>query len=105
MHIHSVLESVMPTRHHRLTRSLAGALTIAAIAAPAAGAQPQHNLGPGEGATPADYDNPVVTRTIDGGFDVGSAAIGAGGAAAILLLAAGGASAASHRRHRPRVSH
>lgn len=93
----------MSTRQHRLTRSLAGALAIAAIAAPAAGAQPWHTLGPGGGATPPDYDTPVLTRTLDGGFDAGSAAIG-GGVVAALLLAAGGASA-SHRRHRLRVNH
>jgi hypothetical protein len=94
MHIHCPLSS----RQHRLSRSLAGALAVVALAAPAAGAQPWHTLGPGAGATPPDYDTPVVTRTVDGGFDTGSAAIGAGVAAA-LLLAAGGASA-SHKRHR-----
>jgi hypothetical protein len=100
-HINSVLEGIMSAQHHHLTsRSLAGALAIAAIAAPAAAAQPQHTVGPGQGATPPDYDKPVVTHTIDGGFDAGSAAIGAGGAATALLLAAAGASAASHRRHR-----
>jgi hypothetical protein len=102
MHIHSLPAGAMSTRPHRLTLSLAGALAIAAIAAPAAGAQPWHTLGPGEGATPADYDTPVVIRTIDDGFDAGSAALGAGVASA-LLLAAGGASA-SHRRHRLRVT-
>jgi hypothetical protein len=103
MHIHPVPECHMSTRQHRLTRSIAGALAIAAIAAPAAGARPQYDLGPGAGATPLGYDTRVVTRTIDGGFDPSSAAIGAGVAAA-LLLAAGGASA-SHRRHRLRANH
>ena len=44
---------------------------------------------------------PHVTRTIDDGFDLGSAAIGAGSAAAILLIGGAGATAAS--RHRRRV--
>ena len=91
----------MSTRQRHLTRSLASALALAAIAAPTAGAQPWHTLGPGEGATPPDYDTPVVTRTIDRGFDTSSAAIGAGVAAA-LLLAVGGASA-SHRQQRLHV--
>jgi hypothetical protein len=103
MHNHSLPSGSPSTGRRRLTRSLAGALAIAAIAAPAASAQPWHTLGPGEGATPPDYGQPVVTRTIDGGFDTGSAAIGAG-VAASLLLAAGSASA-SHRRHRLRVNH
>jgi hypothetical protein len=92
----------MSAQQPRLARSLAGAVAIAAIAAPAACAQPWHTLGPGEGATPPDYGQPVVTRTIDGGFDAGAAAIGAG-VAASLLLAAGSASA-SRRRHRLRVN-
>jgi hypothetical protein len=97
------LEVDMSDRQHCFTRGLAGALAIVAIAAPAAGAQPWHTLGPGEGATPPDYHRPVVTRTIDRGFDTSSAVIGAGVAAA-LLLAVGGASA-SHRQHRLRVHH
>jgi hypothetical protein len=103
MHTHPDLEDAVSTRQLRLIRSIAGALAVAAIAAPAAGARPWQTLGPGEGATPADYDTPVVTRTVDDGFDADSAAIGAGVAAA-LLLAIGGASA-SHRQHRLRVHH
>ena len=45
----------------------------------------------------------AFTRTLDDGFDTGSAAIGAGVAAAVLLAVGGGA--ASHRRHRLRVDH
>jgi hypothetical protein len=103
MHNHFLPSGSPSTRRRRLTRSLAGALAIAAIAAPAAGAQPWHTLGPGEGATPPDHGQPVVTRTINDGFDAGSAAMGAG-VTATLLLAAAGASA-SHRRHRLRVNH
>jgi hypothetical protein len=99
MHIHPAPST--PPR--RLIRSLAGALVIATIAAPAAGAQPWDTLGPGEGATPPDYNQPVVTRTIDHSFDAGSAAIGAGVAASLLLAA--GAGSASYRRHRLPVHH
>jgi hypothetical protein len=98
----------MSTRH-RLTHSVAGALAIAALAAPAAGAFPaeqvQGSTNPNAPATPIHVNNtsagpaPTVSRTIDDGFDVGSAAIGAGGAAAVLLLSAAGASALVHRRH------
>lgn len=65
----------------RFTRTLTGAVVIAALAAPAATARP-----------------------IDEGFDVGSAAIGAGGAAAVLLLTAAGAAAVSQRRHPVRLA-
>ena len=78
----------------RFTRTLAGALVVTALAAPAATARPLYDH-PGRPSEPA----PTVTRTIDQGFDVGSAAIGAGGAAAVLLLTAAGAAAVSHRRH------
>jgi hypothetical protein len=45
---------------------------------------------------------PTVTRAIDKGFDLGSAALGAGGAAAVLLLTAAGTSAVSHRQRKTR---
>ena len=100
---------------HRLTHSVAGALAIAALAAPAASALPaeqvQGNPNPNAPAQSdpvtkvTDAPAPTVTRTIDEGFDVGSAAIGAGGAAALLLLTAGGASAVMHRHGRIGVSH
>jgi hypothetical protein len=41
---------------------------------------------------------PTVTRTIDDGFDLGSAAIGAGSATVVLLLAGAAATAVSRRR-------
>jgi hypothetical protein len=78
----------------RFTRTLTGALVVTALAAPAATARPLYDK-PVRHSEPA----PTVTRTIDEGFDVGSAAIGAGGAAAVLLLTAAGAAAVSHRRH------
>ena len=54
--------------------------------------------GNSERATPSD--EPTVTRTIDGGIDVGSAALGAGGASAVLLLTGAGAAAVMHMRRR-----
>lgn len=96
--------------HHRLTQSVAGALAIVALAAPSASAFPaeqvQGNPNPNAPATPIHVNDtsggpaPTISRTIDDGFDVGSAAIGAGGAAAVLLLGAAGASTLVHRRHR-----
>ncbi len=97
-------------RPHRLTRTVAGALAVTALAAPAASAFPgeqiqgsPHSKGSAN-SRPLPIDSnaqapaPTVTR-IDDGFDTGSAAIGAGGAAALLLLTAAGASAVSRRHH------
>jgi hypothetical protein len=97
----------MSTRH-RLTRTVAGALAVTAIAAPTAGALPAEQVqggSPSSRSAPAigskaEAPAPTVTRTIDDGFDWGSAAVGAGGAAAVLLLTGAGASAVSHRHHR-----
>jgi hypothetical protein len=78
----------------RFTRTLTGAVAVTALAAPAAIAGPIYDH-PGHPSAPA----PTVTRSIDEGFDVGSAAIGAGGATVVLLLTAAGAAAVSqHRR-------
>jgi hypothetical protein len=93
----------MSIPHRRLTRTLAGALAVSALAAPAAEArhgQEVHSDKPGNGSAEFSAPAPTVTRTIDAGFDVGSAAIGAGGAAAVLLLTAGAGSAVSHRHSR-----
>ena len=84
----------------RLTRALAGAMAVTAIAAPAAVARPIVDFHDSSSYEPA----PTVTRTIEDGFDWGSAAIGAGGAAAVLLLSGAGASAVSHRQRRLRVA-
>jgi hypothetical protein len=90
----------------RLGSALAAALAIGALAAPAAnavtGEEFQASPGPNsssaiDSSTPA----PTVSRTIDDGFDLGSAAIGAGSAAAVLLL--GGAGATAVTRHRRRL--
>ena len=80
----------------RFTRTMTGALVVSALAAPAATARPLYDR-PSEPA-------PTVTRTIDEGFDAGSAAIGAGGAAVVLLLTAAGAVGMSHRRHPVRLA-
>jgi hypothetical protein len=99
-------------RPHRLTRTVAGALAVSALAAPAASAFPgeqvqgvPHSQAGTSSRSPLPVDPnaqapaPTVTRAIDDGFDTGSAAIGAGGAAAMLLLTAAGASAFSRRHH------
>jgi hypothetical protein len=54
---------------------------------------------PAQGAAGRAGPSRRVTRTIDDGFDWGSAAIGAGGAGIVLILGAAGLSAAGHRRH------
>jgi hypothetical protein len=43
----------------------------------------------------------VIVRTLDEGFDVGSAAIGAGGAGALLVLVSLGGFAYATRHPRP----
>jgi hypothetical protein len=91
----------------RLLRALAGALAIGALAASPASALPaeqvQGSAGSTGGHSSPDALAPTVTRTIDDGFDLGSAAIGAGGATALLLLTAAGATTLSSRRHRGRA--
>ena len=83
----------------RLTRTSTAALIVTALAAPPATARPiDVNTG-----RPAELA-PTVTRTVDEGFDVGSAAIGAGGAAAGLLLTAAGVAVVSRRRHPVRLA-
>jgi hypothetical protein len=94
-------------RRSQVRRSLAAAVAIAALAAPAGHAAPIRD--PGTGDTPGsalidpkevveDQGTPVTT-TIDEGFDWGSAAIGAGAAGALLaLLSLGGYKFASRAR-------
>ncbi len=96
----------MSARHtRRISRSVAGALAVVAIAAPAAGARPaqENPANTDRGSVAAvDYQAeapaPTVT-TIDQGFEWGSAAIGAGGAAIVLLLTAAGVTTVSRRHH------
>jgi hypothetical protein len=92
----------MSSFRRRLLRALAGALAIAALAASPAGALPAEQVQGSASSTGSDSSSdalaPTVTRSIDDGFDLGSAAIGAGGATALLLLSAAGASTLSSRR-------
>jgi len=92
----------------RLRHALVGALAIGAITAPAAnamtGEQWRASSGSDGGSAKVSSEPaPTVTRTIDDGFDLGSAAIGAGSAAAVLLLGGAGATAVSRRRQRVRT--
>lgn len=99
--------------HRRLTRSLAAAITAAALLAPAAVAKPMnYTVGP---VSPAAQSEPSAVEAVRvpgptvvvesgeaSGFDWGSAGIGAGVAAAIALL--GAAAAATTVRHRRAVT-
>ena len=89
----------------RLSSIIAAALAIAALSAPAANAVTGEQFRAGSDSTSSNGSSnspaPTVTRTVDDGFDLGSAAIGAGSAAAVLLL--GGAGATAVTRHRRRV--
>jgi len=87
----AVTQSTAPSR--RLSRSVAAALIVAAIAAPSAGARPIYDR-PGTPALPS----PTIAG--DEGFDLGSAAVGAGSAGALLLLTAAGIAFVGQRRHR-----
>jgi hypothetical protein len=100
-------EHTMPAmRTRRLTRTVAGALLVTAFAAPCAVARPapEDSFRPNSTeSVPAATDTtrppaPPVTRTIDDGFDLGSAAIGAGGGAAVVLLTTASGAAISRRR-------
>jgi hypothetical protein len=94
-------------RSRRLARAVAGALAVTALAAPAAMARPI-DAAPGWTASqPAASQSdttapaPTVIRTIDDGFDWGSAGIGAGATAAIVLLSLGGVRAAARAHVHP----
>jgi hypothetical protein len=90
----------MTTHHsHRLARLVVAGLATGALAAPAALAQPI-DAQPRAAPEPGSGDPPVV-RTIDEGFDWGSAAIGAGGAGAAIVLSLGGLALVSRDRIRP----
>ena len=98
----------------RFSTALGAALVIGALSAPAAHAVTAEEFmgGVGGPARPTAHEPhsavgsrtnpaPTVTRTVDEGFDLGSAAIGAGSAATILLL--GGAGGTAVWRHRRRI--
>jgi hypothetical protein len=89
----------MATHHsHRFARLLVAGLAAGALAAPAAVAQPIDN-GP---SPDAGKTSPPVVRSIDDGFDWGSAAIGAGAAGALIIVTAAGVAYVS--RDRPRLA-
>jgi hypothetical protein len=86
---------VMST-HRRIPHFLAAALVVTAITVPTANARPLYDH-PGKRAEPA----PIATvADADDGFDLGSAALGAGSASAFLLLTAAVAAGVGQRRHR-----
>src|SRR5512144_785965 len=90
----------MPHGPPRFIRTLAGALAVAALAAPTAGARPASDWTDNSSPATTKPPAPTVTQTIDDGLDWGSAAIGAGTATGLLLVAAAGATGAAHRyRH------
>jgi hypothetical protein len=94
----------MPARRtRRLTHTIAGALAITALAAPAALARPVGwTSGPAQSSdlnVPARA--PTVIHIAGNGFDWGSAGIGAGATAAIVLLSLGGVRAGSRGRMQP----
>lgn len=77
----------------RIGRTVAGALAVTALAAPAARAIPLEEM-----YTPTPTpQSPSVIRTVDNEFDWGAAAFGAGAGAAIVLLSVGGVYAARVR--------
>ena len=81
----------------RLSTAVGAALAIAAFSAPAANAVTSEDWRAGSGSSEStNIPAPTVTRTVDEGFDLGSAAIGAGSAATILLV--GGATMVARRR-------
>jgi hypothetical protein len=95
----------MFTSRRRLSTAVGAALAIAAFSAPAANAVTSEDWRASSGSTSASESTnipaPTITRTVEDGFDLGSAAIGAGSAAAVLLL--GGAGGTAISRHRRRI--
>jgi hypothetical protein len=91
-----------PLRFDRLAGALATAVAAAALAAPPALARIDPPATPSfnsREAGPTTTAAPVVVHTVDGGFDWGAAAIGAGGAGALIAIASLGASARMSRGH------
>jgi hypothetical protein len=87
----AVTQHTAPVR--RLPRGVAAALIVAAIAAPSAGARPIY-----DGPDTPTQTSPTIAS--DEGFDLGSAAVGAGSAGAFLLLTAAGIAVVGQRRDR-----
>ena len=81
---------------HRITRLVLIGLAVLALAAPVASARPAPVDTP-TGPIPAE---PPVVQSVDNGFDMGSAAIGAGFAGGIILLIGwGGVTYRHHHEH------
>jgi hypothetical protein len=94
----------VPLHHHshHFARALGVGLAAAALAAPSALARvdpPATTPFNSREADPTVPAAPVVVRTVDDGFDWGSAAIGAGGAGALVMVVALGGVAYT-TRHR-----
>jgi hypothetical protein len=90
---------------HRFIRVLAGALVVAALIAPSAGAVP---TGPDRVDTGEPFvvePSPAPVVQLDEGFDWASAAIGAGGAGALLLLVSAGGLGYRHRHQHIGAAH
>ncbi len=96
---------MLPLQHRsrRLAGMLTATLATSALAASPAAAGPAIGPDGGDGVPPEPA--PVIVRTVDQGFDVGSAAIGAGGAGALLIVVSLGGLAVASRHHRAPVAH
>jgi hypothetical protein len=91
---------------HQFSLALAAGLAAAALAAPPALARvdpPATTPFNSRETDPTAPATPVVVRTVDDGFDWGSAAIGAGGAGALAMVVALGGVAYT-TRHRVGVT-
>ena len=87
----------------RVARTAGAALATVALLAPAAGARPTPEVVavPGPADAPlVEPPAPTVTRTLDEGFDWGSAGAGAGAAIAVVLMSAAGLSLRGPRAER-----
>lgn len=79
----------------RTTLTFVTAAAVVAMAAPGASARP---IDSEPAQVSQSTTRPTVTRTVDEGIDLGSAALGAGGAGAVLMLTAAGAVTVMYRR-------
>jgi hypothetical protein len=80
---------------------LAIALTVGALAAPTALAQPTDNHGPDVGSATAVQAQVEQPSSGGNGFDWGDAAIGAGAVLGVAFAGLGGTLAVTRRRQRP----
>jgi hypothetical protein len=89
------------THSRRFARSFAVALTVTAIAAPAAAARPIGETHPIGIETGSAVTAPTVVTTTDRGFDWGAAGVGAGVTGAIVLLSFAGVTLNGRTHVRP----